>query len=217
MSGRIYFVKWAQTRRAARSIGHVHERACILVSISVYVCEWVSIAWSCFSSGGEWQRTGVIGRTFHHWGISFQFSKLYRTSDAINKVFSQTRGGKMQVSSYLIIPLIALRRENELPCAVRGKVRLKCMKRRRHVQRSNATITLYRQYNTEHQAAVVNYQRTNKQNHTPGECQSDHSNIDWKTGEQKAEETWEEHLLPLGNLWGKYSHQRIISNGKKPS
>ena len=76
-----------------------------------------------FSGEGEWQRTGVIGsslspqtgRTFHHRGISFQFSKPRHTSDAINKVFfPQTRGGKMQVSSYLIIPLIALRREKEL-------------------------------------------------------------------------------------------------------
>lgn len=42
----------------------------------------------------------------------------------------------MQVSSYLIVPLIASQREREskLPCAVRGKTtRLKCMRRRRQV------------------------------------------------------------------------------------
>lgn len=42
-------------------------------------------------------------------------------------------------------------------------------------------------------------------------------NIDRKTGEQRAEENRAEHLLPLGRLWRKASHQRIIPNGKKLS
>lgn len=124
----------------------VHVRA----HSSLFLCVCVmSVVWLHFSSRGEWQRTGVIGSslspqtggTFHHRGISFQFSKPCHTSDAINKVFFQTRGGKMQVSSYLIIPLIALRRENKFPCAVRGKkTRLEYMSRRRQVQLSEATL-----------------------------------------------------------------------------
>lgn len=82
----------------------------------------------------------------------------------------------MQVSSYLIILLIAQRRENKLPCAVRGtKTRLEYMRRRRQVQLSNANIALYGQHNTGHKATAENYQRTNKQSHTPGEGQSDRS------------------------------------------
>lgn len=117
----------------------------------------------CFLSGREWQRTGVIGSflspqtggTFHHRGISFQFSKPRHTSDAINKVFFQTRGGKMQVSSYLIIPLIALQRENKLPCAVGGrKTGVECMRRRKQVQLSCATLTRHGWYITGHQATA---------------------------------------------------------------
>lgn len=80
----------------------------------------------------------------------------------------------MQVSSYLIIPLIASRRENKLPCAVRGKkTRLEYTRRRRQVQLGNATMTLYGQYNTEHHASAQDYQGTNKQSHVIGEGQSD--------------------------------------------
>lgn len=90
------------------------------------------------------ERTGVIGSslspqtggTFHHGGISFQFSKPCHTSDAINKsFFFQTQGGKkMQVSSYLIISLIASRRENKLSCAVRGEKKV-----RSHVEKAAST------------------------------------------------------------------------------
>ena len=84
---------------SCRRMSCVHVCVCVLVSLSVCVCVCVS-EWSCYSSGGEWQRTGVIGSslspqtggTFHHRGISFQFSKPRHTSDAINKVFFfQTR------------------------------------------------------------------------------------------------------------------------------
>ncbi len=132
----------------------------------------MSVAWPCLSGRGEWPRTGVIGSslspqtggTFHHRGISFQFSKPHNTSDAIYKVFFQTRGGKTHVSSYLIIPLIAPRRENKLPCSEK-KTRLKCVRRRQLAQRSNATPTLNGQHNTRYQATAPNYQNTNKQSH----------------------------------------------------
>lgn len=53
------------------------------------------------------ERTGVIGSslspqtggTFHHRGISFQFSKPRRTSDAINKVFFPNTGSKKKIAS----------------------------------------------------------------------------------------------------------------------
>lgn len=49
----------------------------------------------------------------------------------------------MQVSSYLIIPLIASRRENELPCAVRGKkTGLECMRRRKREAGKSWRVTL---------------------------------------------------------------------------
>lgn len=73
-----------------RRVSCVHVCVYSFLFLCVCVCEW-----SCYSSGGEWQRTGVIGSslspqtggTFHHRGISFQFSKPRHTSDAINKVF----------------------------------------------------------------------------------------------------------------------------------
>lgn len=73
----------------------------------------------------------------------------------------------MQVSSYLIIPLIASQRENKLPCAVRGKkTRLKCMRRRRQVQQCYPYPTI--------QDSKLQ-QRTTRglTSHMPGEGQSD--------------------------------------------
>lgn len=156
---------------------HVQQPAVWLVGIRVraylflFLCGGVREGWLYFSSRGEWQRTGIIGsslspqtgRTFHHRGISFQFSKPRHTSDAINKVFLQTLGGKMQVSSYLIIPLISSWREPKCFRAVRGKkTMLECIRRRRQVQLSHATLTFYGQYDTWHQATPHNYQRTDK-------------------------------------------------------
>lgn len=90
------------------------------------VCACLSVYWLSFSSGAEWQRTGVIGSslspqtggTFHHRRISFQFSKLCNTSDAI-KFFSQTPGEKNASQQLFNHPLTALWSANELPYAVR--------------------------------------------------------------------------------------------------
>lgn len=144
---------------------------CLCMHSCFYFCAGSQVKCFCFSSGGERQWTGVIGSSLspqtseilHHRGISFQFSKSCHTSDTINKVFffpPQTQGGKMQVSSYLIIPLIALQRENKLPWAVREKkTRLECMRRGKQAQLSSATLTLCGQCHEGKRATAQYYQR----------------------------------------------------------
>lgn len=85
MSCLIRFVKEAQIHRAANSVSCVNTHVCILICLY-------------FSSRGQAQRAGVIGSslssqtdwTFHHRGISLQYSKPQYTSWAFNKVLTNT-------------------------------------------------------------------------------------------------------------------------------
>lgn len=144
---------------------------CVCVYSFLFLCVCVC-EWSCYSSGGEWQRTGVIGSslspqtggTFHHRGISFQFSKPRHTSDAINKVFfffpnTAKKNASQQLFNH---PFDCFQEREQAPlCSQWGKkTRLEYARRRRQVQPSNATMTLCGSCNTGHRATEQNYQRT---------------------------------------------------------
>lgn len=82
------------------------------------------------SSVAVWQRTGIIGSslspqtggTFHHRGISFQFSKPCHTSDAINKVFFRNTGGKNASQQLFNHPFDCLAEREQAPlCSQREK------------------------------------------------------------------------------------------------
>lgn len=124
MSGCIQFVTRSQTRRASTLlVVRVCAHAYLFLFYCVCLCEY-SLGLR-FSSGGEWQRTGVIGSSlspqtglFIIEGSASIFLSRASLQTQTTKFFSsQTLGGKMQVSSYLIILLNALRRKNKLPCA----------------------------------------------------------------------------------------------------
>lgn len=97
----------------------------------------MSVVWLRFSSGGEWQRTGVIGSslspqtdgTFHHRGISFQFSKPCNTSDTINKVFFSNTGRKNASQQLFNHPFDCLaEKEQALLCSQKEKDKVRMYK-----------------------------------------------------------------------------------------
>lgn len=117
-----------------------------------YFCEGAQVKCFCFSSGGEWQRTGVIGsslspqtsETLYHRRISFQFSKSCHTSGTIKKVFFPPNTRRKNASQQLFnhpFDCLAVREQAPL-CSQGEKTRLECMRRGKQAQLSNATLTL---------------------------------------------------------------------------
>lgn len=103
---------------------------CAHVCFYSIACVCGSAARLRVSSGGEWQRTGVIGSslspqtggTFHHRGISFQFSKPRNTSDTINKLFFSNTGRKNASQQLFNHPFDCLAEREHAPlCSQREK------------------------------------------------------------------------------------------------